>query len=313
MIAFFQNLDFADTLMLVVFPAFPIACWAIYLLLVFQKKNPLKICEQREVPWGVLDVLILVATMWVAKLIGQIAAMFLISAREGIPVDKIDSAVAMRNADVLLPCSVLFSVLQLVLAILFLKKFHRATAEDLGLSWTFLRRDICIGFVVSVMVIPLVLLVNIVIHLFLQETYNHQVMVLVRHSMIFAGLSTVVVAPLVEEFHFRVFLQGWMQRIFGMDTTKKMRVIQGDVRTEKMVAQKLVRGKSKNVPVWPIFLCSLIFAAMHAGQGAAPYALFVFAVFLGLLYRQTHSVVPCIVVHIVLNLWSFVALIYSLD
>ena len=299
-------------MMLVVFPAFPIACWVIYLLLVFQNKNPLQIREQREVPWGVLDILILIATMWGAKLVGQIAAMLVIAAREGIPVDQIDSAVAMRNADVLLPCSILFSVLQLAFAILFLKKFHRATAEDLGFSWAFLRRDICIGLAGSLMIIPLILLVNITIHLFLKETYNHQVMVLVRHSMIFAGLSTVVVAPLVEEFHFRVFLQGWMQRILEMDTTKKMRVIQGDVRTEKMVSKKLVRGKSKSVPIWPIFLCSLIFAAMHAGQGAAPYALFVFAVFLGLLYRQTHSVIPCLVVHLVLNLWSFVALVYSL-
>ncbi len=313
MIAFLQSLDFADTLMLVVFPAFPIACWCIYLLLILQRKNPLIISEQREVPWGVLDVLVLIATMWGAKLVGQIVAMFLIAAREGIALDAIDSTVAMRNANILLPCSIVFSILQLGLAVFFLRKFHRATFEDLGMSLKSLRRNVSVGLVGSLMIIPVILMINIIIHMFLSEKYDHQVMVLIRHSMIFAGISTVVVAPLVEEFHFRVFLQGWMQRIFGMNPTKKMRVIQGDTRTEKMLAKSLARDPARNIPIWPIFLCSLIFAAMHAGQGAAPYALFVFSVFLGFLYRQTHSVVPCIVVHFVLNLWSFVALIYSLD
>ncbi len=313
MIAFLQNLDFADTMMLVVFPAFPIACWFIYLLLILRRNNPLVLSQQREVPWGVLDVLILIATMWLAKLVGQIVAVFLIAASEGIAIDAIDSTVAMRNANILLPCSIVFSILQLGLAVFFLKRFHHATFEDLGINRKSLGRDIGVGLVGSLMIIPVILMINIIIHMFLSEKYDHQVMVLIRHSMIFAGLSTVVVAPLVEEFHFRIFLQGWMQRIFRMDPTKKMRVIQGDARTEKMLVKKLKRESAERVPIWPIFLCSLIFAAMHSGQGAAPYALFVFSVFLGFLYRQTHSVVPCIVVHFVLNLWSFVALIYSLD
>ena len=40
---------------------------------------------------------------------------------------------------------------------------------------------------------------------------------------------------------------------------------------------------------------------MHLGQGAAPIPLFILAVGLGLLYQRTGRIVPCIIVHMLLN------------
>ena len=64
-------------------------------------------------------------------------------------------------------------------------------------------------------------------------------------------------------------------------------------------------------PLWPIFVSSAIFALLHAGHGPDPIPLFVLAVGLGYLYRQTHRVLPCIVVHMLLNGVSMVVLLLS--
>ena len=55
---------------------------------------------------------------------------------------------------------------------------------------------------------------------------------------------------------------------------------------------------------WPIFVTSAIFAGLHIGQGAAPIPLFVLSVVLGYLYRKTESILPCIILHMLLNTFS---------
>ena len=55
---------------------------------------------------------------------------------------------------------------------------------------------------------------------------------------------------------------------------------------------------------WPVYVSAFIFAALHLGQGAAPIPLFVLAVVLGYLYRKTESILPCIVLHMLLNMFS---------
>lgn len=54
----------------------------------------------------------------------------------------------------------------------------------------------------------------------------------------------------------------------------------------------------------PIIVSATIFAAVHIGQGAAPIPLFVLGLVLGFLYRQTGSILSCIVLHLGLNAFS---------
>jgi membrane protease YdiL (CAAX protease family) len=53
-----------------------------------------------------------------------------------------------------------------------------------------------------------------------------------------------------------------------------------------------------------IFLSSLIFAAVHIGQGLAPIPLFLMGIVLGYLYLKTNNLLPCIVLHMGLNAFS---------
>lgn len=52
---------------------------------------------------------------------------------------------------------------------------------------------------------------------------------------------------------------------------------------------------------WPIFVSSIIFALLHYSHGPDWVPLFFLALGLGYLYRQTHRIVPGIVVHFLLN------------
>ena len=55
---------------------------------------------------------------------------------------------------------------------------------------------------------------------------------------------------------------------------------------------------------WPILVSSVLFAAVHIGQGLAPIPLFFLAVGLGYLFRQTGSLIACVTVHFLLNFYS---------
>jgi membrane protease YdiL (CAAX protease family) len=53
--------------------------------------------------------------------------------------------------------------------------------------------------------------------------------------------------------------------------------------------------------LWPILGSALLFSAMHITHGPDWVPLFFLAIGLGYLYRQTHRLLPCIVVHFLLN------------
>ena len=59
---------------------------------------------------------------------------------------------------------------------------------------------------------------------------------------------------------------------------------------------------------WPIVMSSAIFAVLHVGQGPAPIPLFFLALGLGYIYQRTHRVLPCIVVHLLINGTTLVGL-----
>lgn len=155
--------------------------------------------------------------------------------------------------------------------------------------------------------------------------------------------SAVLMAPLVEEIFFRGILQGWLQRLGNTDPANFNDLILGGYFSDKpgllnvdngtrdsaltedpyshsLSAQRVADSHSGSAQDpnsigpqvqfdsrlrWaPIFVSSGLFAATHIGQGAAPIPLFILAIGLGYLYRQTGSVVPCIVVHFLLNFYT---------
>jgi membrane protease YdiL (CAAX protease family) len=321
-----SQFDLTDVWCWILFPAALAMAWGSYLWLLITGRNPLVLEDRSDVPWGLIDVVLLFASMMAAKMVGQVVGMVMIAQRLEVPVSGITAELAYQNGDLLMGANIVCSLLQLVLVLYWIRFWQNATWVDLGMTWRGLRRQVCIGLVASVLLIPPLLFLNMIIHWLLEVEYSHQVLILVQYAAGWTAVSTILVAPCLEEIHFRVFLQGWLERVRSIDLGKKLQLIYGDrhalsssrsdggrrLSMDSQPAGSESRGE-KAAPVWPMFLSALVFAGMHWGQGAGPYTLFVFAIGLGYLYRQTHSVVACVIVHLVLNLWSFVALVSSLD
>ncbi len=74
-------------------------------------------------------------------------------------------------------------------------------------------------------------------------------------------------------------------------------------------AEDLADAASDSTPTaraacWPVAVSALIFALLHLSHGPDWVPLFVLALGLGYVYRQTHRILPGIVVHFLLNACS---------
>ncbi len=148
--------------------------------------------------------------------------------------------------------------------------------------------DGVLGLRASLMILPPVLVVSGLVSLLIP--YNHPVidsMAGLRDPWMFSliFLGTAIVTPFVEEFLFRVLLQGGLQRIADPAIA--------DDSDESAAWQPHA--------YWPMVFSSVVFAAMHLGQGGAPIPLFVLSLGLGYLYRQTGNITAPMIVHMVLN------------
>ncbi|GIW96139.1 MAG: hypothetical protein KatS3mg110_4180 [Pirellulaceae bacterium] len=108
-----------------------------------------------------------------------------------------------------------------------------------------------------------------------------------RRLWLVAFVRVVLAAPISEEFTFRVLVQGWLEKIFYRAA---------------WLSGRWTRH-------WgPVLISSVLFSAAHAGHGPAWISIFFLALLLGYVYRKTHSVLPCLVIHGLLNAVSFVLL-----
>ncbi|MEM6779630.1 MAG: type II CAAX endopeptidase family protein [Planctomycetota bacterium] len=152
-------------------------------------------------------------------------------------------------------------------------------------------------------------------------------------------VTTAIIAPVFEEFWFRALLQGGLQRLAdgskppsasnaprvgsldqqdpqGSTTDEPSdSFTDGDSPAEPSSAAVVWQPNSPGteldesapaiawqpVAIWPMVVASMVFSAMHLGQGLAPIPLFFLSLAMGYLYRQTGSLVPSIIVHMILN------------
>ena len=198
----------------------------------------------------------------------------------------------------------------------------RVAATPVDYGWNFCKApfDLKCGEIAFALTAPVVFFVQLMLTKIVP--YVHPVIELIeqRPSGVTLGvlvLSTVLIAPLFEEFLFRVLLQGWLEKV-EESLLEKLRSKhsgeQGSIEqvgesptTESDVAQANLFGLTPGF--LPIAISALVFSLMHIGQGPAMVPLFIFAVVLGFLYRQTHRLLPSFTVHFLLNAVSMAMLL----
>lgn len=181
------------------------------------------------------------------------------------------------------------------------------------LGWVGNRRDVALGLKWAILLIPVTILVAALVDQFVE--YEHQAIDAVRllerpETIIIHFLTTALIVPIIEETLYRGLLQGSLEHIARAHRHWKSMLSADDRASRETVREttRLALFRESQWPptwrarsVWPVVVTAAIFASMHVGQGAAPIPLFVFALGLGFLFRQTGSLWPPIVVHMTLN------------
>jgi membrane protease YdiL (CAAX protease family) len=120
------------------------------------------------------------------------------------------------------------------------------------------------------------------------------------------AVSAIVVAPLFEEFIFRLLIQGWLEKILmradGDDRPIDALPLVASADSPAIIFQP-PHGVSTRTRWLPIVISSLMFSMSHLGPeyGYSAIPLFFLAMILGYIYQRTHRIVPCIVAHMAFN------------
>ena len=282
-----------------------LAMWA-HRLIAKRRIGELMNSRQHDVsPIGIIDIFVTVVIWFSLQAIGAIL----------IPLAMGTSVMEIQNFDAaqLLEFSGWAMLLQLaatIAAMVYMLIRHRRVtwfgqANTLG-------QDMLIGGAASLMLIPMVMLIQLVVTQLIP--YTHPTLDSLQENftgstVIWAWIAAVGVAPFTEEVFFRGLLQGWLQRTFDHEEPKEVWIIGGPVtpNTNRAIPNEVPFQRSYRF--WaPIFISSVLFAAVHAGQGPAPIPLFFLALGLGYIFRKTGSIVPCVIVHLVLNSLSLILL-----
>jgi membrane protease YdiL (CAAX protease family) len=230
------------------------------------------------------------------------------------------------------------------LMIALLRFLVHAGRQDLGWEPRLLPYDISLGVIVFLMAAPFIYgLQAILLHYWPKQHPLIELLQQTDDAWIWGltAISVVVVAPVVEEFAFRVLLQGWMEKVLhladvlpgprtitaeGSDTTsgaaafsaQENRPAKPDapqkstttqVTAETDVGHSSVRALRRGSIA---IVCSAsVFSVLHADHGPAWIPLFFLGILLGYLYLKTHRVAPCMVLHGMLNGCSFLLLMIS--
>jgi len=300
-------LEIAFTITTITFGLAGIVLWVLNLRRVAAGDELIKPKNQRGIPFGFLDVILLYFFMAV----GNLVPAWLVCQRLGIEISEISQL--QGNAKALYSIASAVGLLTAIFLALVVYRLRYGRIELFGgLSKKF-PNDIVLGLAASVMVIPLILLFQSIVTRF--SPYKHDTLEMLADKptlwvIVAAWLSAVVVAPICEEIIFRGVLQGWLQRI-GRSFYDCILVGGWDSSLLKKNSGSLLKcdgegdrtgdWSRQSSSSWPMVISSVLFGLAHSGQGAAPVTLFFFGMVLGYLYRKTGSISSCIVLHMMLN------------
>lgn len=232
-----------------------------------------------------------------------------------IPQDPTKTPISLSDMSTLLSIEGGSRVAACGLLVVWLVALYRSNAVDLGFA---LRKShLLAGLLGVVALLPPIYLLQALLTKWWVE-YEHPVLDLLQESgdpmyLLPMAIVAVIVAPLTEEFLFRVVLQGWLEsKSSGGDPLDYSAEEHPEKRDTTEALSTESAKANVRVPYWPILVSSLFFALAHLGHGPAPVTLFFLALGLGYLYRQTHSIWPSLLVHFSLNAITMLAAAVSM-
>ncbi len=303
--------------------------------------------------WGLIDLLVIL----IAVFVGQTAFALI-----GVQVLNLDVQ-AIRAADGEMPLSLSMiasfgNVAAMIAGALWIQARFSVTPSHLGFNSRNLSWHLLLGLLVGLATLPLIYVLMIVVSLGLDTEYAHPLIEQMTEqgsltAYMYGVITAAIIAPLAEEFLFRVILQGWLQsipfkslaaNIMGGRAHNLQSVAFDGIVSDSLEAS----GASRNLetsqlngpvhsnsspdlnpyavgsqsyktveqsdpfdynsesaqwlpPIWPSIVAGTLFGFAHWGYGLSFIPLIVLGIVLGLVYRATHSIWPCVLIHFMLN------------
>ncbi len=299
------------------------AVWAWALSQIAANRPLLPRLPRRNVPWRGLEVAVVIGLMMLGPTI-QLAGNFF-----GFETVGEEAKSQSITLDILVISSLLMLVF-VALIVIVLRVIRRASWEDMGIGGGRVAGEIGIGAVgFLAALLPVYSILYGIALIYPVDEAQHQILRLLKDNQdaatVAAALfSAVIVAPIVEEFLFRAFFQGWLEARFfqGDDETQpKLTNLVTDNRGDnpysspadplpggdglRAIVEKnestLYHVPNPVLAIPPILISSTLFAAAHFDNWPAPIPLFALAVILGTIYHRTHRLLPCVVLHMLFN------------
>ncbi|HEX3998353.1 MAG TPA: CPBP family intramembrane glutamic endopeptidase [Pirellulales bacterium] len=247
---------------------------------------------RRPVPWGANDLVLTVLFIFV---IGYAGAQLTAHVQGAPPAQagQESNTVSVNGYYI----GSLAELAGVAIAIYLMRLVANATLSDLGFGIRRLGRDIGVGAVALLASAVPIYGLNELLTRYVK--YTHQVLKSLESQpdvrmFVATAVAALVVAPLFEEFLFRVLLQGWFEKI---ESLRRM----------------LRLGLPGEGPAWwPIVLSSFLWAIMHWQNGLAAVPLFFFGLVLGYLYQRSHRIWPSMTTHFLLNATTMTALWFQI-
>jgi membrane protease YdiL (CAAX protease family) len=281
---------------------------------------------RRPVPWGLLDIVLVVMAYILISMIGVVALRELTGIRN-VAVGELEA----HEITAVQWMSLAVWVLTIVFSMGLVTVRAGSNVEDLGIRlhrWPYDLRLGVLGF--FALAAPVYGLQALLIRFFPTQ---HPMIDLLEaqhdnYTFFVVGITVAVVAPITEEILLRVLVQGWLEKVVATiapaafpapatpELPEESQKPGPDLQPENPYAPSQVTVLAppddgvdyRAVRAIPIVASALIFALLHVGQGPAPIPLFLLALGLGYLYQRTHRLWPSLVVHFLLNSTSLAML-----
>lgn len=301
--------------------------WAANRLFLRQPVLPYE--PRRQVPWEGIDVLVILFASVLLQTECIYIGLKLVGVTSWENWDDLDAHA--KFVSILADLISRFIIVFLGASILVLRA--RATRKDLGINPSRTVYDFRCGALAFLASLPLVYGLQAIVLDWIK--YKHQIIDVVEKAQspatyIVTAISAIVAAPLVEEFLFRVLLQGWLEKL-ELSIAVRLRpavLAKTNIPPVNQISETMPADSaaSREPPkhglfgfplgVTPVLISSALFAITHFREGPesawlrllAVTPLFVFGVFLGFVYQRTHRLLPSLTIHILLNAMTMASL-----
>jgi membrane protease YdiL (CAAX protease family) len=294
------------------------------------EERPLSREQPSVVPWGLSDILLAIVLQSISS--GFAHEWF--RAHYGLTRELKLHELGIQLSANYVALMAAASLAAMVAMVVWLIVRYRVRGAALAVEAKTIASDLLLGLRMFLMLAPVVYGIQLILVQFVQS--EHPLIEMLKKNpsprfFLASGFAAAIAAPIVEEFFFRLLLQGWFQRLATRRGSTWKLILGGRLEADPIPVDQSPANPSEDVvtgnqvtaaeaieatsstadgaetqkvlrrPRWPIIASAALFAAAHASNGPDPVPLFVFALGLGYLYQRTNRILASIFVHFLLN------------